>query len=124
MDFHTALYHCREIEKHFEEMNEEPKDTTHGKSPIILECQKRLCMDSAQILAALRELDKSIEVQDDDSILRFEDLIDALVDYFDCLIVASERSDVATHQGTRIRKLKAWRESTGRLAQMLCQSND
>jgi hypothetical protein len=124
MDFHTALYHCREIEKHFEEMNEEPKNTTHRKSPITRECQERLCMDSAQILAALKELDKSIEVQDDDAILRFEDLIDALVDYFDCLIIASESSDVAKQQGTRIRKLKALRESTGKLAQLLCQSND
>jgi hypothetical protein len=124
MDFHTALYHCREIEKHFEELNDEPKEKAHRKSLNTLTCEEHLCMEPEQIQASLRELERSIEARDDDKILGFEDMIDGLVDYFDCLIIASERNDSAKQLETRIKKLKAWRESTGKLAQLLCQSND
>lgn len=123
MDFHTALYHCREIEKHFEELNEAPKDKAHRKNIITLGCEECISIDSEQILESLRELERSIEVHDADAILGFEDLVDALVDYFDRLIIAYEKNDAKLHD-TRIMKLKAWRESTGRLAQLICQSSD
>ena len=122
MDFHTALYHCREIEKHFEELSEGAKAMVPKKCVIVLDQEVRYCMDSDQILVALRELETSIEAQDAESMLRFEDMVDALVDCFDRLITDSEKSGVTGQRGTR--KLRAQRESTGKLAQLLCQSSE
>jgi len=120
-DFHMALYLCREIKGHLEELDEEHGGKEPAKNTITQDLEGYLGMTLKQTIADLKSLEKSIEAQDAVSMLGFEDLIDALVDYLDRLIGATGRSEVAGPKGVRMHRLKACRESAGKLAQLLCQ---
>ena len=120
-DFHMALYLCREIKGHLEELDEEHEGKELAKNSIAQDLEGYLGMTLKQTIADLKSLEKSIEAQDAMSMLGFEDLIDALVDYLDRLIGATGRSEVAGPKGVRMLRLMACRESAGKLAQLLCQ---
>jgi hypothetical protein len=120
-DFHTALYLSREIREGLEELSEEPDKGVPGKDPVVHYLEGQASMTLPQIVADLEFLETSIEAQDVDSMLKQETLIDGLVDALDHLIQAAERGEITGLRGGRIQRLKAWRESAGKLAQLLCQ---
>ena len=116
-----ALYLCRDVKRHLEELDEEHEGREPGKITIAQDLEGHLGMTLKQTIADLKGLEKSIEAQDAVSMLGFEDLIDAFVDYLDRLIDATGRSEVAGPKGGRMNRLKTCRESAGKLAQLLCQ---
>ena len=120
-DFHMALYLCRDVKRHLEELDEEHEGREPGKITIAQDLEGHLGMTLKQTIADLKGLEKSIEAQDAVSMLGFEDLIDALVDFLDHLIDTTGRIGEAGPRGMRMHKLKACRESAGKLAQLLCQ---
>jgi hypothetical protein len=116
-----ALYLCREVKRHLEELDEEHEGKEPGKNTIAQDLEGHLGMKLKQMITDLKGLEKSIEAQDVASMLGFEDLIDALVDYLDHLIDATGRSAEAGPRGVRMHRHKAFKESAGKLAQLLCQ---
>lgn len=120
-DFHMALYLCREIIRHLEMLNDEREGGAPVKSAIVQDLERHLCMNLEQVIAALKDLETSIEAQDAGSMLGFGDLIDNLVDYLDHLIDVAERSEPTGLRNVQLKRLKAWRGSSGKLAQLLCQ---
>jgi hypothetical protein len=120
-DFYTALYLCREIRRHLEELSEEREDKMPEKNEIIRGLEGYLGMKLEYTIAALRGLEKSIETQDSASMQEYETLIDALVDFLDRQIDAIERSMPARPRGMPMQRLKAMEQSAGKLAQLLCQ---
>ena len=116
-----ALYLCREVKRHLEELDEEHEGREPAKNTIAQDFEGHLGMTSKQMITDLKCLEKSIEAHDPLSMLVFEDSIDTLIDYLNHLIESAERNDLTGLRGDRMLKLKSWRESTGKLAQLLCQ---
>ncbi len=121
-DYHMALYLCREIRRRLEELREERNAKAPGKREFAHDLELHLGMGLEQMIVNLKELEESLDAQDSESILEREPLIDSLVDFLDRTVDVAERSGSSRPHGMRIQELKAWRESTGRLAQILCQS--
>jgi hypothetical protein len=116
-----AQYLCREIRRHLEELKEEQQKGVPGDWATIQDLERHLLMKSEQMIATLKGLEASIEAQDVKSMLEYETFIDSLADYLDGAIDGAERSEVTGRSGARRQRLKAWRESAGKLAQLLCQ---
>lgn len=119
-DYHMALYLCREMIMYLEELREVQETDPPGMIRLVKD-QAHLSMTSDQMMSALKGLQSSIEVQDVESMLKYEDLIDELVDYFGQLIDRVEIIEKNRRGDSWLLKLKAWRESAGKLAQLLCQ---
>ena len=120
-DFHMALYLCREVKRHLEELDEEHEGRKPAKNTFAQDLEGYLGMKLKQMITDLKGLELSIEARDPESMLVFEDSIDSLADYLDHLIDATEKNQVTGFRGGQISELKTWRESTGKLAQLLCQ---
>jgi hypothetical protein len=116
-----ALYLCREILGHLEKLNAEKEEGVPGRNASVQDLEGHLYGTLDQIISDLKGLELSIEARDPESMLVYEDSIDSLVDYLDHLIDATERNQVTGLRGYRTSELKTWRESTGKLAQLLCQ---
>ena len=121
MDFHMALYLCREILRHLEKLHEQKEQRGPGKRASFQDLEGHLRTTLEQIIIDLKGLETSIEARDPTSMREFEDSVDSLADYLDHLIDATERNQVPSIRGDRMLELKTWRESTGKLAQLLCQ---
>jgi hypothetical protein len=121
-EYHMSIYLSREIRRRFEELKEDRNGKSAGNSEFVRNLQHRLGMGLDQMITVLNDLEESLDAQDSESILKQEPLIDALVDFLDREIDTAERSRSPKPHGIRIQELKAWRESTSRLAQLLCQS--
>jgi hypothetical protein len=120
-DFHTALYLSREIRMGLEELSEERDKGVTGKDSVVHDLEGRVAMTLPQIVADFESLETSIEAQDVESMLEHETLIDGLVDALDRSIEAVDRGEITGIRGGWMQRLKAWRESAGKLAQLLCQ---
>jgi hypothetical protein len=121
-DYHMALCLSRDIRGHLEELKEKRDEKVPIKCDFARDIEKYLSMKLEQMIVTLKELEASIDAHDPESILEHEPLIDALVDFLDQLIDAAERSHLSRPHGMRMQELMAWRESTSKLAQLLCQS--
>lgn len=121
IDFHDALYHCREVRSHLEEVSQEQGGKRSESRACIQGLEKHLGLTYFQIVTALTDLERAIETQDAESMLEFENLIDAITDYLDRIINARETRNVARPGALVVKRLIAWRGSAGRLAQILCQ---